>query len=1203
MNTRFPTTGRVLILMALLLALALPSMVAAAPPACTTTLVAGADIQAAINAASAGDVICLSAGTYTPAATLHVNKALTLQGPQAGVDPRPSEGSARVPGGAAEAIITGAGTLGTVIQIESSGVVLDGFEVINGVADLIASLAGSNVANVTVRNLIVHQATGDEGMQIRDCDTCVIEYNYVYDTFGDGINLCCGSVNGLIQFNELIGIDSENAALYVYEATETTIQCNLVDTTSINEGIKLGTKGGTDAALSGGRILYNVVRNTRQDGIAIYMSDTDVTGNDVTASTSENGAIYVAQGVSNILITYNALHNNALQTFKWGDPGAVMIGSGGAQSAATVQVANNNITTNTPNGATNKGTGTLNAENNWWGAADGPSDAGPGAGDAVSTNVDFDPWLTQPAVIPPGPCARGTITVVKQTTPAGDPADFEFDPSWPGPNFTLSDGESVTSALLPAGSYSVAEVSLPARWVQTDAECVNGAQTADPSAITLADGDAWVCTFENKYVPLCTTDCYVDAATGSDANGGTSFADAFKTIQKGIDTVQAGGTVHLAAGTFYENAATGWRELYITKSLSLVGAGSGVSIIQLPMKTNGVEIFGNNLTVHLKGVTFTRLPANTYAADFNVRVAETASSNMTITFDDVESAYARSQNANLGSAGTYASVTVLNSNFHHAGSWGFSIAGAATDVTVTNSHFDNNGVVDLTQAIGLNLTAGAGISNVAITGGTFNNNGSINTNGSKGINMVKVTGVTIDGIVAHGNFDGVILWEWVGTSTNVSITNSDLSGNRRSITIGSETGKTVDGVTITGNQLNNNLNYGVLIYRAAGWGEGVITNVRINRNDVSQDPNSGISLAMPYEEVDGTCNWWGDASGPGPFGPGTGSYVSAGVDFTPWLRVNDLDADTPCFIGGTIKVSKVTNPATDTTTEFEFDPSWSATNFKLKNGESATSAALPAGNYSVTELNQPNWTLSSASCDNTATVAVEAVAPTNITVADGDAWVCTFNNTYTPPPPPQTVYVSADNAGSVGAVTFGGEDILKWNGAAWSKWFDGSNAGLTSSGNKDNIDAFYIPNTASTSVIFSLSGYDRKLPNIHDRLKGEDLVLWNGTKLYLYFEGDEVGLKEKSENIDALHILPGSMSPIGSGCQVYLLISTLGSGEVKDYRNKTLKFGGEDILGFCLTKYGEETAGKWHMVLDGSTQGMPKDSLDSLSVSADGLTY
>ena len=47
----------------------------------------------------------------------------------------------------------------------------------------------------------------------------------------------------------------------------------------------------------------------------------------------------------------------------------------------------------------------------------------------------------------------------------------------------------------------------------------------------------------------CSTDCYVDAATGSDTNPGT-LASPFLTIQKGIASVDALGTVHVAAGTY-----------------------------------------------------------------------------------------------------------------------------------------------------------------------------------------------------------------------------------------------------------------------------------------------------------------------------------------------------------------------------------------------------------------------------------------------------------------------------------------------------------------------------------------------------------------------------------------------------------------------------------------------------------------------------
>ena len=512
MNPRIRIAGVAALLLLLLVGFGImPHGVSAA--ACTTTVPAAGDIQAAITAAAPGDVICLSAGTYTPAATIVINKTLTLQGPQFGVDPRPSEGSARVPGGPAEAVITGGGTLSTILQIAASDVVLDGFEVSNGTGDMIASLAGSNIAGVAIRNLIVHNATGDEGMQIRDCDNCVIEYNYVYDTFGDGINLCCGSTGGLIQFNDLMEIDSENAALYVYEATETTIQCNLIDTTSINEGIKLGAKGGTDAALSGGSILYNTIRNTAQDGIAIYMSATDVMGNDVSASASENGAIYVAQGVNNIAITYNAIHDNTFQTFKWGDPGAVMIGSGGAQSAATITVNNNNITTNSPNGATNKATGTLNAENNWWGDASGPSGQGPGSGDAVSTNVDFDPWLTQPAEIPAGPCAVGATIIIDKVAPGGGTTQFTFDVSWSNDNVVLTDGDAPYETIppLPAGNYSITEIDFPPGWSLDNADCVGPDEiSGDPANLTVGDGDTWVCTFTDQYTPPPTNTCPVE---------------------------------------------------------------------------------------------------------------------------------------------------------------------------------------------------------------------------------------------------------------------------------------------------------------------------------------------------------------------------------------------------------------------------------------------------------------------------------------------------------------------------------------------------------------------------------------------------------------------------------------------------------------------------------------------------------------------
>ena len=45
-----------------------------------------------------------------------------------------------------------------------------------------------------------------------------------------------------------------------------------------------------------------------------------------------------------------------------------------------------------------------------------------------------------------------------------------------------------------------------------------------------------------------------------------------------------------------------------------------------------------------------------------------------------------------------------------------------------------------------------------------------------------------------------------------------------------------------------------------------------------------LTTLYPTLSADGTCNWWGNKTGPGPVGPGTGSMVTTGVDYKPWLK-------------------------------------------------------------------------------------------------------------------------------------------------------------------------------------------------------------------------------------------------------------------------------------------------------------------------------
>jgi len=68
----------------------------------------------------------------------------------------------------------------------------------------------------------------------------------------------------------------------------------------------------------------------------------------------------------------------------------------------------------------------------------------------------------------------------------------------------------------------------------------------------------------------------------------------------------------------------------------------------------------------------------------------------------------------------------------------------------------------------------------------------------------------------------------------------------------------------------------------------------ISRNSFNVGASAGIYVVpslvalFPTLSVDGTCNWWGNASGPSGTASGTGAYVSTGVDYGPWLKSANL---------------------------------------------------------------------------------------------------------------------------------------------------------------------------------------------------------------------------------------------------------------------------------------------------------------------------
>ncbi len=113
-----------------------------------------------------------------------------------------------------------------------------------------------------------------------------------------------------------------------------------------------------------------------------------------------------------------------------------------------------------------------------------------------------------------------------------------------------------------------------------------------------------------------------------------------------------------------------------------------------------------------------------------------------------------------------------------------------------------------------------------------------------------------------------------------------------------------------------------------------------------------------------------------------GEFTSTPVEFAPGDIVDlQIDPVNSPVSGGfywglaataipptaTLVVRKITDPDTDTTTEFTFtvDGGLTPSPFVLRNGESQTFAEIPFGTYAVEELGPPtDWTLASATVDN-----------------------------------------------------------------------------------------------------------------------------------------------------------------------------------------------------------------------------------------------
>ncbi len=230
-----------------------------------------------------------------------------------------------------------------------------------------------------------------------------------------------------------------------------------------------------------------------------------------------------------------------------------------------------------------------------------------------------------------------------------------------------------------------------------------------------------------------------------------------------------------------------------------------------------------------------------------------------------------------------------------------------------------------------------------------------------------------------------------------------------------------------------------------------------------------------------------------------------------------------------------------------------------------------------------------------------------------------------PADPDFKVYVSSSSSGTVGGLSFNGEDVLEWDSAteSWSMFFDGSAFGLA----PEDVDGFDIRNDGSLAISLRtpFAGFD-----------DSDVLLVSDDGFELLLDGSAVGLTSNSEDVSAVATTEGQVvvstyarawipqagrfededligfdngaSMVFDGSDVRLRFEDIVGASLRSddlYLSVRGSFhvggvsgNGNDVLRFTGTT-GSSTAGSFEKFSDGDQFGFGGEQIDALHVVVD----
>jgi len=283
---------------------------------CSVLVTPCATLQNAVNQSSAGDTIIAAAGTYTVAGLVTVNKTLTIQGAQAGVDARTRSG--------AESILDNS----QGISVSANNVVFNGFTIegstnttftgygiwlnpgVSG-SQIINNIFQNNVAGLGLSNAGTAQCK-TSGPQAPGC--CVIQYN-LFQTNNVGSVAASGTgiytdqtVGGVVSdvlITDNAFINNKNAGIGFSSTTPLTPDTDITIINNTFTNNTANTNGGAAYFYSVDTVLFenNTITNSANSAaiiLGVYggVNNLSILSNTFSGGNEAQYGIYVVQNTS-----------------------------------------------------------------------------------------------------------------------------------------------------------------------------------------------------------------------------------------------------------------------------------------------------------------------------------------------------------------------------------------------------------------------------------------------------------------------------------------------------------------------------------------------------------------------------------------------------------------------------------------------------------------------------------------------------------------------------------------------------------------------------------------------------------------------------------------------------------------------------------------------------------------------------------------